>query len=51
MNKITDHWVETYLQQMRSVYYMMTDDRELTPMQKDKIKKTLKAFYENFKKI
>jgi hypothetical protein len=49
MKKITDNWVERYLQVMRSGYYNLTDDRQLTISQKDKIKKTLKAFNDNFK--
>lgn len=51
MKKLTDFWVEQYLQQMRSAYYLMTDEREFTVQQVDKIKKTLKAFSDNFKRL
>lgn len=33
MKKLTDFWVEQYLQQMRSAYYLMTDEREFTVQQ------------------
>jgi hypothetical protein len=51
MKRLTDFWVEQYLQQMRSAYYLMTDEREFTVQQVDKIKKTLKAFSDNFKRL
>ncbi len=38
MKKLTDFWVEQYLQQMRSAYYLMTDEREFTVQQVDKNK-------------
>ncbi|NMB83281.1 MAG: hypothetical protein GYA14_15845 [Ignavibacteria bacterium] len=51
MKKITDFWVEEYLKNMRSTYHMMTDEREFSVQQVDKIKKTLKAFNDNFRRI
>ena len=49
MSKITDHWVNHYLESIKAAYHCMTDDREFTVQQKDKIKKTINSLANDFK--
>ena len=49
MKKITNHWVGHYLDIMRHSYWILTEDRELTVEQYDKIKKTLVSFVDKLK--
>lgn len=48
MKKITNHWVGYYLDIMKHSFWMLTEDRELTEEQYDKIKKTLRSFVDKF---
>jgi hypothetical protein len=49
MKKITNHWVGYYLDMMKHSFWMLTEDRELTEEQYDKIKKTLRSFVDRLK--
>jgi len=51
MKKITNHWISYYLDIMRHSFWMLTEDRELTEEQYDKIKKTLNSFIDKFKQV
>lgn len=48
MKKITNHWVSYYLDIMKHSFWKLTEDRELTEEQYDKIKKTLRSFVDKF---
>ena len=49
MKKITNHWVDYYLDIMRHSFWILTDNRTLTEEQYDKVKKTLHSFIEKLK--